>query len=111
MYLHSKLEYHKENINIAFIGCGKFISMFLSQYNQLKKIKIDTIVDLDIERAKSSCIKSGFRRETVEKISFANSLDNVLNRNIDIYIEATGNPVAGTQHACKVIQAKKISLW
>ena len=56
MYLHSKLEDYKKNINIAFIGCGKFISMFLSQYNQLKKIKIDTIVDLDIERAKSNCI-------------------------------------------------------
>ena len=107
MYLHSKLEDYKKNINIAFIGCGKFISMFLSQYNQLKKIKIDTIVDLDIEGAKSNCIKSGLRRETVEKINFVNSLDNVLNRNIDIYIEATGNPVAGTQHACKVIQAKK----
>jgi len=107
MYLHSKLEDYKKNIKIAFIGCGKFISMFLSQYNQLKKIKIDTIVDLDIERAKSNCIKSGLRRETVEKINFVNSLDNVLNRNLDIYIEATGNPVAGTQHACKVIQAKK----
>jgi len=107
MYLHSKLEDYKKNINIAFIGCGKFISMFLSQYNQLKKIKIDSIVDLDIERAKSNCIKSGLKKETVEKINFVNSLDNVLNRNIDIYIEATGNPVAGTQHACKVIQAKK----
>ena len=51
MYLHSKLEDYKKNINIAFIGCGKFISMFLSQYNQLKKIKIDTIIDLDIARA------------------------------------------------------------
>ena len=48
MYLHSKLEDHKENINIALIGCGKFISMFLSQYNQLKQIKIDSIVDIDI---------------------------------------------------------------
>jgi len=107
MYLHSKLEDYKKNINIAFIGCGKFISMFLSQYNQLKKIKIDTIIDLDIERAKSNCIKSGLKKETVEKINFVNSLDNILNRNIDIYIEATGNPVVGTQHACKVIQAKK----
>jgi len=107
MYLHSKLEDYKGNINITFIGCGKFISMFLSQYNQLKKIKIDTIVDLDIERAKSNCIKSGLKKETVEKINFVNSLDNILNRKIDIYIEATGNPIAGTQHACKVIQAKK----
>jgi len=88
MYLHSKLEDYKGNINIAFIGCGKFISMFLSQYNQLKKIKIDTIVDLDIERAKSNCIKSGLTKETVEKINFVNSLDTILNRNIEIFIEA-----------------------
>ena len=107
MYLYSKLEDYKGNINIAFIGCGKFISMFLSQYNQLKKIKIDTIVDLDIERAKSNCIKSGLTKETVEKINFVNSLDAILSRNIEIFIEATGNPIAGTQHAYKVIQSKK----
>ena len=107
MYLYSKLKDYKGNINIAFIGCGKFISMFLSQYNQLKKIKIDTIVDLDIERAKSNCIKSGLKKETVEKINFVNSLDSILNRNIEIFIEATGNPIAGTQHAYKVIQSKK----
>ena len=107
MYLYSKLEDYKGNINIAFIGCGKFISMFLSQYNQLKKTKIDTIVDLDIERAKSNCIKSGLKKETVEKINFVNSLDSILNRDIEIFIEATGNPIAGTQHAYKVIQSKK----
>jgi len=107
MYLYSKLEDYKGNINIAFIGCGKFISMFLSQYNQLKKIKIDTIVDLDIESAKSNCIKSGLTKETVEKINFVNSLDTILNRNIEIFIEATGNPIVGTQHAYKVIQSKK----
>ena len=107
MYLHSKLEDYKGNINIAFIGCGKFISMFLSQYNQLKKIKIDTIIDLDIERAKSNCIKSGLKKETVEKINFVNSLDSILNRNIEIFIEATGNPIAGTLHAYKIIQVKK----
>ena len=107
MYLHSKLENHKENIKIAFIGCGKFISMFLSQYNQLKKIEIDTIVDLDIERAKLNCIKSGLTKEIIEKINFVSSLDTILNRNIEIFIEATGNAVAGTQHAYKVIQSKK----
>ena len=107
MYLHSKLQEYDGTINIAFIGCGKFISMFLSQYNQLKKIKIDTIVDLDIKRAKSNCIKSGLKKETIEQIHFSNSLNDVLDRNIDIFIEATGNPLSGTQHACKVIQSKK----
>ena len=107
MYLHSKLQDYKKNINIAFIGCGKFISMFLSQYNQLQKIEIDTIVDLDTKRAKSNCIKSGLKKETIEKINFVDSLDKALNRNIEIFIEATGNPISGTQHAYKVIQSKK----
>ena len=107
MYLHSKLEDYKENINIAFIGCGKFISMFLSQYNQLKKINIDAIVDLDIEKAKSNCIKSGLAKEIIDNINFANSIDSILDRNIEIVIEATGNPIVGTQHAYKVIQSKK----
>ena len=90
MYLHSKLDNYKDDINIAFIGCGKFISMFLSQYNQLKKIRIDTIVDLDIQRAKLNCIRSGLKKETIEQINFVNSLDAVLDRNIDVFIEATG---------------------
>ena len=107
MYLHSKLEDYKENINIAFIGCGKFISMFLSQFNQLKKINIDAIVDLDIEKAKSNCIKSGLSKEIINNINFVNSIDSILDRNIEIVIEATGNPIVGTQHAYKVIQSKK----
>jgi homoserine dehydrogenase len=107
MYLHSKLEEHKENINIALIGCGKFISMFLSQYNQLKKIKIDSIIDIDVRKAKLNCIKSGLSKETIAQINFVNILDDVLDRNIEIFIEATGNPIIGTQHASKVIQSKK----
>ena len=55
MFLYQKLQDLSSPIKVAFVGCGKFISMFLSQYNQLKKIKIDTIIDLDIERAKKNC--------------------------------------------------------
>ena len=54
MYLNTKLEEFDESIKVAFIGCGKFISMFLSQYNQLKNIKIDTIIDLKIDQAKKT---------------------------------------------------------
>ena len=50
MFLHTKLENRKEPIRIAFIGCGKFVSMFLAQYNHLDKIQIDSIVDLNIEQ-------------------------------------------------------------
>ena len=107
MYLNTKLEDFKENIKVAFIGCGKFISMFLSQYNQLKKIKIDSIIDLKIDNAKKNCLNSGLSNEQIKEINFTNSLNEVLDRDIDIFIEATGNPIVGTVHADKIIRKKK----
>lgn len=107
MFLHTKLENRKEPIRIAFIGCGKFVSMFLAQYSHLDKIQIDSIVDLDMNRAKKNCINSGLNSSLVNEINFTNSLDNILDRNIEIFIEATGNPIIGTVHATKIIKNKK----
>ena len=107
MFLHTKLEKRKEPIRIAFIGCGKFVSMFLAQYNHLDKIQIDSIVDLNLDRAKKNCINSGIKPSLIDKINFTNSLDNILDRNIEIFIEATGNPIIGTVHAVKIIKNKK----
>ena len=107
MFLHTKLENRKEPIRIAFIGCGKFVSMFLAQYNHLDKIQIDSIVDLNLNRAKKNCINSGIKQSSIDKINFTNSLDNILDRNIEIFIEATGNPIIGTVHAVKIIKNKK----
>lgn len=45
MFLHTKLEDRKNPIRVAFVGCGKFVSMFLAQYNELKKIKIGEKLD------------------------------------------------------------------
>ena len=57
MYLYSRLQKLDKSINVAFIGCGKFVSMFLAQYNQLDKIIIDSIIELDIDRAKKKLYK------------------------------------------------------
>ena len=62
MFLHTKLESRAKPIKVAFIGCGKFVGMFLAQYNQLQKIIIDTIVDINIDNAKKNCLKSGLAR-------------------------------------------------
>ena len=107
MYLHSKLKNRSKPIRIGFIGCGKFVSMFLAQYNQLEKIQIDSIVDVNIEKAKKNCLNSGLNEKTISNINFTNSLDNTLERDIEIYIEATGNPIIGTVHATKIINNKK----
>ena len=107
MFLHTKLENRKETIRVGFIGCGKFVSMFLAQYNNLEKIQIDSIVDINIDQAKKNCTNSGLNKDTVNKINFSTSLDEILDRNIEIFIEATGNPIVGTVHATKIIKNKR----
>ena len=107
MFLHTKLETKEDPIKIAFIGCGKFVSMFLAQYNHLNKIEIDSIVDLNIDQAKNNCLKSGIGEKEISKINFSNHVDEILDRNIDIFIEATGNPILGTVHAIKILKNKK----
>jgi homoserine dehydrogenase len=109
MYLYSKLKSLNKDISICFIGCGKFISMFLSQYNQLQKIKISTIVDINIEKAKLNCRNSGLSQKTIDSINFTSSLEDTLKQNIDIFIEATGNTIIRTEHAVKILNNKKFN--
>ena len=108
MYLNTKLEEFDGSINVAFIGCGKFISMFLSQYNHLKKIKIDTIVDLKIKQAKKNCLNSGLSEDTINKINFVNSIDEAIDRDIEIFIEATGNPIIAVSYTHLTLPTKRI---
>jgi homoserine dehydrogenase len=107
MYLYSGLDKLKKDISVGIVGCGKFISMFLSQYNYLKRVQIKTIIDLNIKRAKENCRKSGLSKEVIKKIKFVTNLDKVLKDKIDIFIEATGDPIIGTEHAVKIIKSKK----
>jgi homoserine dehydrogenase len=107
MFLNTKLQSREKPIKVAFIGCGKFVSMFLAQYNQLQKITIDTIVDINIDNAKKNCLKSGLTTETVDKINFVISLDEAIDGDVEVFIEATGNPIIGTVHAVKIIKSKR----
>ena len=58
MYLYSRLMKSHKQINLGIVGCGKFISMFLSQSQSLKNIYINTIVDIDIKKAKANCFNA-----------------------------------------------------
>ena len=51
MFLNTKLQSREKPIKVVFIGCGKFVSMFLAQYNQLQKIIIDTIININNDNA------------------------------------------------------------
>ena len=107
MYLYSKLQNRSKPIRIGFIGCGKFVSMFLAQYNQLEKIQIDSIVDVNIEKAKknearaTAVLDAGFSVpfDAKKAISVAASIfdgdDGHNAAEIEDYLEKTGAVESG----------------
>ena len=65
MFLNTKLQSSEKLIKIAFIGCEKFVSMFLANYNQLQKIIIDTVININIDNA---VLKKDINKNEVIKI-------------------------------------------
>ena len=65
MFLNIKLLSSEKLIKIAFVGCGKFVSMFLDKCNQLQKIIIDTVININIDNA---VLKKDINKNEVIKI-------------------------------------------
>ena len=64
MFLNTKLQSREKPIKIVFVGCGKFLSTFLAQFNQLQKTTIDTIIDINID---NTVLKKDINKDEVIK--------------------------------------------
>ena len=110
MFLHTKLENRKEPIRIAFIGCGKFVSMFLAQYNHLDKIQIDSN-RVKIFHNLNDCLSEkphiGFiTNETAYHIEIATKLAK---SGLDLFLEKPlSNSMDGIKSLQKIVKQKKL---
>jgi len=87
-------------VRVGLIGAGKFGSMFLSQAPGTPGLIVTAIADLNPSRAKQSCIEAGWTEELASKTSFTDDASEVIKSdNVDVIVEATGNPAAGIKHA------------
>jgi len=98
-------------LRVALIGAGKFGSMYLAQAKHTKGIHIIGIADLEPANARRSLSRTGWSTDQFSATSFssaartgatfitADSQALLAAPEVDIVIEATGNPAAGIQHA------------
>jgi predicted homoserine dehydrogenase-like protein len=87
-------------IRVGLIGAGKFGSMFLAQAPTSPHIDVVAIADLDPERAKTACRNVGWSEERVGRTRFVeDGIAMIAEPDIEVVIEATGNPLAGVRHA------------
>jgi predicted homoserine dehydrogenase-like protein len=95
-------------VRAGLIGAGKFGSMFLAQVPTIRGLTVSAIADLDPNRARSACCEVGWDEDRLGATAFLDDGAALAARDdVDVVIEATGNPRAGIVHARAAIAAGK----
>ena len=111
MNLHQLLAARRDAgkpVRVGLIGAGKFGSMFLSQVPTTPGIGVAAIADLAPERARAACRQVGWEEQRIAATAFVEDGAALAARDdLEVVIEATGNPAAGIAHARAAIAAGK----
>jgi predicted homoserine dehydrogenase-like protein len=101
MNLYAKLQQRKDNpLRIGLIGAGKFAAMYLAQVPRTPGIRLVAIADLAPDNARANLARVGWPQELIQKTPISDDWQRVVaSPEVDIVIEATGNPLAGVEHA------------
>src|SRR3954469_19858880 len=82
--------------------------MFLNQIPTTPNVEIAVIADLDPDRARAACRTVGWDAARIARTRFvANGAEACSDPEVEVVVEATGNPPAGIAHARAAIAAGK----
>src|SRR5512142_2229098 len=122
MNLHRLLQEREAQgkpLRVGMIGAGKFGSMFLAQVRTTPGIHLVAVADLAPERAHAALAGTGWPAERVAARTLAeahargttyvtdDALAMIAAPQIDIVIDATGNPAAGIGHVLACCEQHK----
>ena len=120
MNLFEKLRERAEQraaLTVGLIGAGKFGSMFLAQAARTPGLHVVAIADLNVDGARAAATRVGWPAEKTSASSIDSALRNgstcvtddaeavISHPQIQMVIDATGNPLAGISHALQAIAA------
>jgi len=95
-------------VRVGLIGAGKFGSMFLAQVPSIEGLEVVVIGDLDPDRAWAACRDVGWDAARIARTKLAaNGSDVCWSDEVEVVVEATGNPAAGIAHAIEAIETGK----
>ena len=87
-------------VRVGLVGAGKFGSMFLAQVPSTAGLEMRVIADLDPDRARAACRTVGWSDALLARTRFTDdAFEAIRAGDVDVVVEATGNPAAGIAHA------------
>jgi predicted homoserine dehydrogenase-like protein len=118
--LHSLLEQRERDgrpIRVGLIGAGRYGTMYLAQARNIPGVHVVGIADINVERAKGALklvewppdaiaddIDAAIADRTTAVLADAAPL---FDAELDVIVEATGNPIVGVDHALRAIGTRK----
>jgi len=98
--LFAKLQQRQKNpIRIGLIGAGKFAAMYLAQVPRTPGVRLVMIADLAPANARANLERVGWSAAAIAATPIVEDWQKLVSHpEIDIVIEATGNPVAAVEH-------------
>jgi len=109
-------------VRIGIIGAGIYGSMFLSQIPFIPGIQLIGVADIDVEKARKRCIRSGWPEEAIvlgnstaainnesqkKKIVLTEDSSQLIQADLDIILEITGIADTGAYHAWSALENGK----
>ncbi|MGQ0511516.1 MAG: NAD(P)H-dependent oxidoreductase [Betaproteobacteria bacterium] len=100
MNLYAKLKARDGNpIRVGLIGAGKFAAMYLAQVPRTPGVRLVQIADLAPANARANLERVGWTPAQIAATPVVEDWQKLVSHpEIDIVIEATGNPVAAVEH-------------
>lgn len=120
MNLHQLLldrEQANRPIRVGLIGAGRYGTMYLAQARNLPGVHVVAIADINVKRAQGAFELVGWPDEQIAP-DIASALTNrstaiiadaaeLFDTDIDVIVEATGNPIVGIHHALRAFKTGK----
>jgi predicted homoserine dehydrogenase-like protein len=111
MNLYAKLQAREAQgkpLRIGLIGAGKFAAMYLAQVPRTPGVRLAAIADLSPANARASLERVGWPSALVQQTPISEDWRKVVSSpQVDIVIEATGNPMAAVEHALEAFRHGK----
>lgn len=85
-------------VGVGLIGAGKFGSMFLAQARVTAGLRVVGVADLSAERAQAALRRAGWAENGHPRL-YENAGELIAAKDVEVIVEATGNPAAGIHHA------------
>ena len=121
-----KLLEHLENIQnpikVGLVGSGRFGSMAASQIFRTTGMRLSLVCDINTQSAINNLVNAGIPKELLNDTSIksqisqktgTNTIDvtdnfsSLLESDLDVIVESTGNPEVGAYNAYQAIQSEK----